>query len=326
MGESYNNKRHFAVLALIAAIFCCPVRAFAACAGVPSAAQTKQLNLATLQIPAASSTFTVAATAAGTTSGTGTKLYGTAASGQFSISQGSSSQTGCTTVTINVTGTSCGATGCSLGSWAGKWGATVLSGSPPWTGLAMPGAGRTLILGTTATYTSAVSAGTYVPAFTISVNYNSLAPTIFPEAGAIAFDVPLSIDTLSDINIGHVKATTTGTYTISTSGNVTATGSGQMLYGSTSAGKLLIHGSASQTISISAGSYIAGGTGSGVKLSAATCSYDGGTTSACTLTTQSPPTSAGKILLLGITVTVSNTTQAAGSTATPSFTVTVIYS
>ena len=310
----------------MAAIFCCPAPALAAtCAGVPSAAQTSQLNLATLQIPAGTDTFVVSATST-TTSGTGTRLYGVASSGKFSISKGSSSQTGCSSVTINVTGTNCGASGCSLGPWTGKWGSTVLSGPPPWTGLAMPGTGRTLILGTTATYTSSVSAGTYTPAFTISVNYDARPPTTFPEAGTVAFDLPLSIDTLSDINIGHVKAKTTGTYTINTAGNVTVGGTGLWINGPTSAAQLLIHGSATQTISISTGSYVAGGTGSGVKLSAATCSYNGGAPGPCTLTTQAAPTAAGKTLLLGVTATISNTTQADGSHATPSFTVTVIYS
>jgi len=148
----------------------------------------------------------------------------------------------------------------------------------------------------------------------------------FSETGAIGFDLPLSIDTVSNINFGHVQANTTGTYTINTSGNVTATGPGQWINGPTSAGNLLIHGSSTQTISISAGSYVAGGVGNGVKLSNATCAYNGGAAVPCTLSTQAAPTSAGKTLLLGVTVKVSNKKQADGTMATPSFTITVTYS
>jgi len=190
----------------------------------------------------------------------------------------------------------------------------------------MPGAGKTLYLGATATYGSSIKAGTYTPAFTIDVNYDSRTPTSFPQTADIGFDIPLSIDTVADVNIGHVKAITTGTYVIDTTGNVTASGGGQWLNGPTRAGNLLIHGSATQTISISAGSYVNGGISTGVKPTAATCSYNGGAAAACTLSTQAAPTAAGKTLLLGVTVTISNTKQTDGTTATPSFTVTVTYS
>jgi hypothetical protein len=329
MNESPDKMRSphpFTVFYLIAVISCfLSTPAFAAtCAGVPSLTQLSQLDFSTLQIPAATATLTIAPSSGSATSGTGALLYGAASSGRFSISSGSSSQKNCKKITINVTGTGCGVSGCTLGSWTGKYGTTTLSGPPPWTGLAMPGSGNTLYLGTTATYNSSVRAGTYAPVFTISVNYDSETPTNFPQIGAVAFDLPLSIDTLSDISFGHVEAKAEASYTIDTAGNLTATGSGQWINGPTSAGRLLIHGSATQTISISADSYVASGTGNGVKLSSATCSYNSGAPKPCSLTTQTPPGAAGKILLLGATVKVNNK-QPDGSTATPSFTITVTY-
>lgn len=317
----------FAAVCLAAAVFCClPVSAFAApppCSGIPSVSQISQLNLSTLQIPSGTSTFTVSPS--GTTAGTGTQLFGMASNGEFSISEGSSKDNHCSTITINVIGTNCGTSGCTLGSWTGKYGSRTLSGPPPWTGLPTPGKGQNLFLGTTATYNGTVGQGNFAPGFTLSVNYDSAAPTTFPETGAIGFDLPLSIDTISNINIGHVQANTTGIYTIDTSGNVTTSG-GQWLSGSPSAGRLLIHGSATQTISISAGSYVAGGAGGGVTLSNVTCAYNGGAAVPCSLATQAAPTAGGKTLLLGVTVTVGNKSQADGSTATPSFTITVTYS
>jgi hypothetical protein len=332
MGESYKkiNRQQFAASAiavfLITVIFCAfpaaPVFAVA-CKAVPTSAQVAQLNWGTLQIPAASTTFTVSGTT-GATSGTGTLLFGSPGRGQYTISAGSSSESHCNTLTINVAPTNCVAPGCTLGTWTGSYNGTALSGAPPWTGLAMPATGKTLYLGATATYTSAATAGTYAPTFTISANYDALTATSLPQTGAIGFDIPVSIDTVTNLNIGHVKALTAGTYTINTAGVVTPSGGGVVLYGTPNAGSFLIHGSATETISISVGSYTTGGVGGGVSLSAATCSYNGGAPGACTLSTQAAPTSAGKTLLLGVTVTV-NASQTANTTATPTFTVTVVY-
>jgi hypothetical protein len=267
--------------------------------------------------------FTVSGTT-GTTSGTGTLLYNIPARGQYTISAGSSSETHCSTLTINVTPSNCVAPGCTLSAWTGEYNGVALSGAPPWTGLALPAAGKTLYLGATATYTSAATAGSYIPTFTISANYDANAATALPQTGAIGFDVPVSIDTVTNINIGHVKALTAGTYTINTAGVVTPGGGGQVLYGTPNAGSFLIHGSSTDTISINVTSYTTGGIGGGVTLSAPTCSYNGGAPVACALSTQAAPTSAGKTLLLGITVTV-NASQTANTTATPTFTVTVVY-
>lgn len=318
-------------LAVFAAIVCLiavlPIRQAEAghgggtCAAAPTVVQTQSLNFTTLQVPAASSTYTVSGS--GSASGTGTSLYGIASGGAYSISSGSTPETNCSTVTINVSSPSCGATGCTLGSWTGKYGNTNLSGAPPWTVSKLPGGGTNLTLGATATYTSAVPAGSYVPSFTVSVHYDSLPDNSFPQTGNIGFDIPLSIDTVSNVSMGVVQASTAATYTINSAGVLTA-GSGTWLSGTLSAGNLLIHGSATQTISISAGSYTSSGQGGGVTVSNATCSYNGGAELPCSLSTQAPPTAAGKTLKLGITTTV-NSKQSAGTSATPTFTITVTY-
>jgi hypothetical protein len=291
------------------------------CAAAPTLVQTQTLNFTTLQVPAASSTYIISSS--GGASGTGTSLYGLPAAGSYNISSGSTSETNCSTLTINVSSASCG-TGCTLGSWTGKYGNTTLSGAPPWTATKLPGSGTVLALGATATYTSAVPTGAVTPAFTISVHYDSLADSAFPQTGSMGFDIPLSIDTVANVSIGVVQATTAATYTINSAGVLTA-GNSTWLGGTLRAGSLLIHGSATQTISISAGSYTASGQGGGVTISNATCSYNGGAEAPCTLSTQAAPTAAGKTLRLGITTTV-NKSQSAGTSATPTFTVTVTYS
>jgi hypothetical protein len=136
----------------------------------------------------------------------------------------------------------------------------------------------------------------------------------------IAFDTPLSITKNSDINFGTVKAGVADTYTLSTAGAVTAAGSGQWLFGTKAAGNLTIAGSSSQLVNVSVGGYTANG---GVTPQNATCAYNGGASGSCSITGAAAP-GAGKTLLLGVQAVVDGT-QAAGATAAPSFTVTVIY-
>jgi hypothetical protein len=138
----------------------------------------------------------------------------------------------------------------------------------------------------------------------------------------VTFDIALTLTRISNISFGRVRALTAATYVINTAGVVTTSGAGQWLYGTRTAGNVLIRGSATQTINISVGSYVAN---NGVTLSAATCSYNGGPSGACALTAQAAPTASGRTLLLGVTATVSGT-QAAGSSAAPRFTLTVVYS
>jgi hypothetical protein len=135
----------------------------------------------------------------------------------------------------------------------------------------------------------------------------------------ISFDTPLTITPNQQINFGTVAAGTAGTYTISTAGSVT-TANGNWLYGTKAAGNLTIAGSTTDTISISVVSYTAS---NGVTPSNATCAYAGGAAGSCTLSGIAAP-GTGKTLLLGVDATVDGT-QAAGTSATPSFVVTVTY-
>lgn len=142
--------------------------------------------------------------------------------------------------------------------------------------------------------------------------------------GTIAFDNAITITKNSDINFGIVLANTADSYTITTAGVVSAAGGAtHLIGGTTAAGNLTIKGSATQTISIQTGGYTAA---SGVTPSAATCSYGGAAAVACDTaqTGLAAPTAAGTTLLLGLTVAADGT-QAAGSTAAPTFNVTVIY-
>jgi hypothetical protein len=159
------------------------------------------------------------------------------------------------------------------------------------------------------------------------VLYIGLAPVAAISAtqsvtATMAFDVALSLNKVSDVSFGVVKASTAGTYTINTSGNVTASSGGVFLGGTSAAGNLTISGSSTQTVAISTGSYLAD---HGVSLSSAICSYNSGTATTCDsgLTGQVAP-GAGKTLKIGVTA-VSDGTAGTGVTATPSFTVSVIY-
>jgi hypothetical protein len=136
----------------------------------------------------------------------------------------------------------------------------------------------------------------------------------------ISFDTALTLTKVSDVSIGAVKALTASTYTITTAGVVTATGSGVWLYGTKTAGNITIVGSTTDTLSISVGGYTAQ---NGVTPANATCSYNGGAAGSCTIPAAAAP-GAGKTLLIGVDAQVSGT-QAAGTAATPTFTVTVVY-
>ena len=136
----------------------------------------------------------------------------------------------------------------------------------------------------------------------------------------ISFDTALTLTKVSDISFGAVKAATASTYTITTAGVVTATGSGVWLYGTKTAGNITIAGSTTDTVNISVGGYTAQ---NGVTPANATCSYNGGAAGSCTIAAGVAP-GAGKTLLIGIDAVVTGT-QTAGTAATPSFTVTVVY-
>jgi len=136
----------------------------------------------------------------------------------------------------------------------------------------------------------------------------------------IAFDTAIALTKNADIDFGVVEAGVADTYTITTGAVVTAAGAGQILGGTPVAGDITIVGSATQTIAVSVGTLVAD---SGVTPANVTCAYDGGGSAACSLTGQAAP-GVGKTLLLGADVVVDGT-QAAGSTAAPTFIVTVVY-
>lgn len=136
----------------------------------------------------------------------------------------------------------------------------------------------------------------------------------------ISFDTPLSLTKISDISFGTIKAGVADTYTISTAGVVTAAGAGQWLYGAKTAGNITIAGSTTGTINISVGGYTAN---NGVTPANATCSYNGGAAGSCTINGAAAP-GTGKTLLIGVDAQV-NGTQTAGTSAAPTFTVTVVY-
>lgn len=126
--------------------------------------QNTQLAFGALQKPSSGSqTFTVTRT--GSTSGTGTKLYGTTAAGSYTITRGSLPSG---TITIDIQNASTGSAAVTLGSFTGKWANTNIASFPK-SGLSRPnrGTGTVLLLGATLTYTSAVSTGSLSPTFDI---------------------------------------------------------------------------------------------------------------------------------------------------------------
>jgi len=138
----------------------------------------------------------------------------------------------------------------------------------------------------------------------------------------MAFDSLLTLTKNADINFGTVAASTVGTYTISTAGVVTPSAGGVLIGGTPAFGQITITGSATQTVAISTGTYVAD---HGVTPSAATCSYDGSAALACdTAITGLAAPGVGKVLKLGVKA-VTDGSQAAASTAAPTFVVTVIY-
>ena len=137
----------------------------------------------------------------------------------------------------------------------------------------------------------------------------------------IAFDTPLNLTKTADINFGTETAANASTYQITTAGAVTTTaGTGAYLYGATHAGSITIAGPTADTLAISVGGYTVN---NGVTPSNASCAYNGGAAvTPCSYAAAVAP-GAGKTLLLGVTVAADGT-QAAGTTAAPTFTVTVV--
>jgi hypothetical protein len=142
------------------------------------------------------------------------------------------------------------------------------------------------------------------------------------ESAEIGFLPTITITKNSDIDFGTVKRGAC-TYTINTSGTISGTPSGSCsaLSGTPSVGSLTIRGSSSQTITISAGSYTAAST---VTPSAATGKYNNGSEVSFPMNNVSAPTSTGKTLLLGVTLTTAGS-EADLTTYQPTFTISVVY-
>lgn len=143
----------------------------------------------------------------------------------------------------------------------------------------------------------------------------------------ITFEAALTLTKNADINIGAVTALQANTYTIDTAGaiSVTGAGTGVSIGGTISAGDITIIGSTTQTISITDGNYSAAAGGVSAVTSSATCKYGAAAAVDCTgLAAQAAP-GAGTTLLIGVAVSADGT-QAAGSTAAPTFDIIVNYS
>jgi hypothetical protein len=315
--RSANAKRPFrgwAKILLMAASlwFALSHNAQAACN--LTATQTSALSYGTWQQPSSGSQ-TADVTTADAVSGTGTKLYGTTVHGVFSLTSNNAQCTG--TLTINLTDTA-GVAGITLSNFHLVYnGGSIANGA---TGLVLPtSAGKTLLVGATITYTSAVTVGAKSPTFNIQMTDSGTGATkANAETATISLDVPVTIAKVSDIDFGTVK-TASSVYTMSTAGAISATGSGAYLTGTTSAGNLTIGGSTTSTVTISVGNYQANG---GPTPSNAKGAYNGGAAASFPMTVAAP--GGGKTLLLGVDLTATGS-EATNTTFTPSFDVTVAY-
>jgi len=138
----------------------------------------------------------------------------------------------------------------------------------------------------------------------------------------IRFDSPLTITKTQDIDYGSVTAGQNNTYTISPTGatSVSGSGTGTYLFGAPHAASINIAGSTTDTLNISVGGYTAN---NGVTPANATCKYGAGAAGSCSIAAAASP-SAGTTLLVGADVTADGT-QAAGTSAAPTFTLTIVY-
>lgn len=143
-----------------------------------------------------------------------------------------------------------------------------------------------------------------------------------PVTANIKFDTPLGVNKTQDIDYGSVTAGQNNTYTISPTGatSVTGSGSGAYLFGTAHAASITLSGSTTDTLNINVGGYTAN---NGVTPANATCKYGSGSAGSCVIPTAAAP-GAGTTLLVGADVTADGT-QAAGTSAAPTFTLTIVY-
>ena len=278
--------------------------------------QNTQLQFGTMQIPGGSVTDIIST--AGGQSGTGTLLYGTVSAGDYTITcAGACNKT--MNLSISATGGCTGMTG--LSAWQGNYNNGAITGALPFSGLAGTGGGAVdLKLGATASYDSSVYRGYCSAWFDIIILDSGGSGISAPVMFGLYFDVGLALNKNSDINFGTVSALNASTYRISTAGTVsTVSGTGMPLYGATAAGNIQIVGSPTDGITISVGGYIAN---NGVTPANAQCSYNGGAAGSCSISGAAP--GSGTTLLVGVDVAADGT-QAGGTTAAPTFTITVAY-
>jgi hypothetical protein len=140
-------------------------------------------------------------------------------------------------------------------------------------------------------------------------------------SATVSFVAPLAITNVTGANFGEVAALTAGTYVLTPTGSLSASGGGQIVGGTPQAAGFDIAGSNTQTLNISANGFTAS---NGVIPSSATCSYNGAASVACNSLTAATAPGSGKRLNIGLTVTVPNTV-AVGTVATPSFVMNVVY-
>ena len=156
-------------------------------------------------------------------------------------------------------------------------------------------------------------------AFSLTCNNSTCA---LSTGATIGFQPTITITKNADIDFGTVMLGSCN-YTIDTAGTVTGTPAGNCsaLSGSPQAANLTIRGSSSLQVTVSVGGYTASGT---VTPSLAKGKYNNGTEQSFPLSNVAAPTSAGKTLLIGATVSTAGT-ETIGTGYTPTFTITVIY-
>ena len=135
----------------------------------------------------------------------------------------------------------------------------------------------------------------------------------------IAFDTPLSVSTVSDINFGTVQAGlgTSATYTISPTG-ATSNTAGAFLFGSPLPGQVTIAGSTSQAVQINTVLTPS----AHVTLANATCKYGAAAAGSCAISNAAAP-GAATTMYVGVDATVAPGTPPGSET--PTITITVTY-
>jgi hypothetical protein len=133
---------------------------------------------------------------------------------------------------------------------------------------------------------------------------------------------PLTFTVVSDLAFGKIQKPTTGTQTAVMTSAGALSGTATSLGGTTTGASYTIKGDATQTIGITVADDTTDGV-AGVSLGSFTTSYNNATfTNGAT--GLAAPTTTGKSLVFGATLTIDSTTVTAG-VKTPAYNVTVVY-